>query len=188
MKRLSDQTLVMQYVQTKDNRCLAHLYSRHRAWVYRTCLSYCKDPDQANDLTQEIFIRLMYKLNSFSGKSSFTTWLWAVTTNYCALQIRREQRNRILQQHYAQDYATQVTINQDSSFAASTLMEQVMSILPDHQRELLCTKYCDGVSVDAIAIDQRSTVGSVKMRLQRARDRARQLYKQAQDRYYSDQI
>ncbi|WP_080056642.1 RNA polymerase sigma factor [Spirosoma aerolatum] len=186
MKRLSDRTLVMQYVQNKDNQCLAHLYCRHRAWVYRTCMSYCKDPDEANDLTQEIFIRLIYKLDSFSEKSSFTTWLWAVTTNYCALQLRREQRNRTMKQHYLRDYDTHLINNQDASFAASMLMEHVMSLLPDHQRDLLCTKYCDGVSVETIAIDQRSTIGSVKMRLQRARDRARQLYRHAQGQYYSE--
>ncbi|MBN8820523.1 MULTISPECIES: sigma-70 family RNA polymerase sigma factor [unclassified Spirosoma] len=186
MKRLSDRTLVMQYVQNKDNRSLALLYSRHRAWVYRTCLSYCKDPDEANDLTQEIFIRLIHKLDSFNGNSSFTTWLWAVTTNFCALQLRREQRNRTMQQHYLRDNDTLFTNNQETTFAAAMLMEHVLSLLPDHQRDLLYIKYCDGVSVEAIALHQQSTVGSVKMRLQRARDRARRLYRHAQGKYYSE--
>ncbi|GAB4036495.1 RNA polymerase sigma factor [Spirosoma gilvum] len=177
MKRLSDQTLVMLYVCHKDNQYLTHLYNRHRKWVYQICLSYCKDPEYAKDLTQEIFIRLINNLDRFSGKATFTTWLWSITTNYCNRELQKVKRSRVIHERYQVENEDLITNESDTFLLIPQQMEQVISLLPAYQQNLLRIKYCDGLSVESIANSQQLTVGTVKMRLQRARDRARTLYK-----------
>lgn len=174
MKKLSDITLIQHYLATQNQHAFAQLYNRHRQRVYNHCLLLCCDPDEAEDFTQEIFIRLTDKLATFQGQAAFTSWLQVVTTNYCRDQFRKLHKRQLAHQHY-QHYLTQPNhqVEEEHTFQ---LMERVIEQLPPHQRELLLLKYEDQVAIKAIAQQQNTTLSAIKMRIKRARDQARSQY------------
>jgi len=180
MTVLSDLELVSLYVSTNDDRYFAQLYTRHRRLVYQKCLFYTGDPDDSDDFVQEIFVRLTGKVKGFKGNAKFTTWLHTVTVNYCIDQLRKRQQQQVqwrlytLEAQYISEYST------TADEAHFRVFERVLRQLPTHQRDLLLAKYEDGTQIRDLANQKDLTSSAVKMRIKRARDRARNLYDRIQ--------
>ena len=68
------------------------LYSTYWQRVYRQCLRMVRNQADAEDLTQEVFLRLFQKVSTFRGESRFSTWLHRVTFNLVLMQLRRQRR------------------------------------------------------------------------------------------------
>jgi RNA polymerase sigma factor (sigma-70 family) len=64
------------------------LITRHQAWIYNIVLRMLYYPHDAEDVTQEILIKLITKLSTFEGRSSFRTWLYRITVNH-VLNVKR---------------------------------------------------------------------------------------------------
>ena len=73
-----------------DGECLEFLYSRHKRRVYSLCLRMVGNIDEAEDVTQEVFLQLYRKIVSFRGDSSFATWLHRVTVNIILMRFRKK--------------------------------------------------------------------------------------------------
>jgi RNA polymerase sigma-70 factor (ECF subfamily) len=68
--------------------------------VYRRALVLLGDPTEAEDATQEVFVRALKSADKFRAESSVSTWLYRITTNYCLNQVRnRSTRRRLLETH-----------------------------------------------------------------------------------------
>jgi RNA polymerase sigma-70 factor (ECF subfamily) len=65
------------------------LFGRYRDRVYQWCVRRVRDHEQAMDLAQEVLIGAYRKLDSFDGRSSFSSWLFAITRNRCLNALRR---------------------------------------------------------------------------------------------------
>ena len=176
MNRLSDHVLVTLYVTTKNDLCFAQLYTRHRYRVYQRCLFICEDPDEADDFTQEIFIRLTNKLTSFKGDSAFTVWLQVVTTNYCIDQIRKRQQHQLKYQRYISESYLPELFPDDFEEKSFRVLDQAIQELTVYQRNLLQIKYLEGVAIKTIAQQQEVTLSAIKMRIKRAREQAKARY------------
>ncbi|GAB2519645.1 RNA polymerase sigma factor [Spirosoma aerophilum] len=178
MAQLSDQNLISLYLTHNDTHAFAQLYTRYRYRVYQHCLYFCRDHHEADDFTQEIFIRLTHKINTYSGTAQFGTWLNRVTANYCIDQVREHQQRQTLYQRYADEMYRQGNRPYDNEETSFLLMQQVMQQLSVPERELLKIKYADSTTLEGIARKQNLTLSAVKMRVKRARERARLLYNQ----------
>ena len=75
-----------------DMRALGELYERHRHRVYAVCMGMTRNPAEAEDLTQEVFVSLVRKIGSYRGESQFTTWLHRLTVNCVLMHFRRPAR------------------------------------------------------------------------------------------------
>ena len=75
-----------------DMRALGELYERYRHRVYAVCISMTRNPAEAEDLTQEVFVSLVKKIGSYRGESQFTTWLHRLTVNSVLMHFRRPSR------------------------------------------------------------------------------------------------
>jgi len=87
---LSDEALCRR-VAERDENAFELLVERHQHRAYRVAWSILGDADEAKDLSQEAFLRLLEKAGSFDGRSRFTTWFHRLLVNLC-LDRRRQQR------------------------------------------------------------------------------------------------
>jgi len=76
-----DQALVMS-ARSGDRRALEELIERHQRWIYNIALRMLYHPQDAEDATQEILVKVLTRLSSFDGRSSFRTWLYRVVVNH----------------------------------------------------------------------------------------------------------
>lgn len=176
MIKFSDQELIAQYTTTGDDYYFARIYTRHRQRVYQSCLSYTGNPDDAEDFVQDIFMQLIQKIYSYRGEAKFTTWLHAVTVNYCVNQLRKQQKKHLMSRSYQYDLSQTIDWASPSDEVYFQAFEQVLNQLSHCQRDLLLTKYSDGVQIRDIASQQDISTSAVKMRIKRAREYARTLY------------
>ena len=70
------------------------LYKLHHRRVYAVCLRMTGNPAEAEDLSQEVFVQVFRKLDTFRGDSSFTTWLHRLTINHVLMHFRKTRRRR----------------------------------------------------------------------------------------------
>ena len=82
-----DQALVMR-TRSGDRAALEHLVERHQGWIYNIALRMLFHPQDAEDATQEILVKVLTRLSSFEGRSSFRTWLYRVVFNHL-LNVKR---------------------------------------------------------------------------------------------------
>jgi len=68
------------------------IYSKHSPKIYRVCMGYFNDPDQAKDITQETFIAVWKNLASFRNQSQISTWIFRIATNNCLRALERSKR------------------------------------------------------------------------------------------------
>jgi len=92
---LSDEELVKQIVADNDPMLFGKLYDRYVKMVYNKCYGFAKSADEAEDLTQDVFLQLFIKLRTFKGKSKFSTWLYSFTYNFCVNYVNRNKQLKI---------------------------------------------------------------------------------------------
>ncbi|MDB5242740.1 MAG: subfamily polymerase sigma-24 subunit [Spirosoma sp.] len=180
MQRFTDEELVSQYLETGQNDYFEQLYARYCNKVHQKCLSFTKDNMQAEDLTQDIFIRLIAKLDSYKKQAKFSTWLYSITHNYCADQIKAPRRRH---EKSADENWEGLNIPVDDSAEREEIEAQLISLamsrLSVEEQNLLRQKYQDEVSIKELAVYYSLTESALKMRLKRSRDHLRELYQQA---------
>jgi RNA polymerase sigma-70 factor, ECF subfamily len=82
--------------QNGDTAGFEHLYRLHGRRVHGLCLRMLKNKSDAEDLTQQVFLRLFRKIGTFRGDSCFSTWLHRVTVNAVLMYLRRQRPTEVL--------------------------------------------------------------------------------------------
>lgn len=178
MQHFSDEELVRLYVETQRNTYFEKLYERYCDKVYRKCLSFTKDPLRAEDLTHDIFLKLVVKLSSFREQAKFSTWLYSITYNYCTDQLRSHNLRREV---YMDDNWDRLDLESDDGLGEMAEMEakqleRALHQLAPEEQTMLLMKYQDDISIRDIASINGLTESAVKMRLKRSRDKLRKNY------------
>lgn len=68
------------------------LYEEYWNKIYRLCMGYINDHDQAKDLAQETFITVWEKLSTFRNEASIGTWIFRIATNTCLSQLKKNEK------------------------------------------------------------------------------------------------
>jgi RNA polymerase sigma factor (sigma-70 family) len=84
----SDDLELVRRIQNGDREALESLVVRHQDWVYNIVLRMVYHPQDAEDATQEVLIKLLTKLSTFEGQSTFRTWLYRIVVNH-VLNMKR---------------------------------------------------------------------------------------------------
>lgn len=79
-----------------ERAALDELIRRHQAWIYNIAVRMVWEPRDAEDVTQEVLIKVITKLSSFQGQSKFRTWLYRIVVNHV---INMKRRGHELEQH-----------------------------------------------------------------------------------------
>ncbi len=179
MKRaLKDEEVIRQYLSNSSNDCFETLYNRYVRKVYKQCFSLTKDSEKAQDFTQDIFIKMFARLDRFQERSTFSTWLYSISYNYCMDQLRVS--NRLSTTALDEEVGDRVVYTDDSEEVEQRLqlLSQAMNELSPQEAQLLRLKYQDGLDIRQIAEQLDLNDSAVKMRLKRSRDKVRRYCEQ----------
>lgn len=177
--KLKDEEVIRQYLTSQSGDCFETLYNRYVNKVYKQCLSLTKDSEKAQDFTHDIFIKMFARLDRFQERSTFSTWLYSISYNYCMDQLRVSNRTPTMS--LEDESAEQVAYVDDSDSAEHRLqlLSQAMNSLSKQEATLLRLKYQDGLDIRQIAQQLDLNDSAVKMRLKRSRDKVRHYCEQA---------
>lgn len=79
-----------------DKKALQNLIIRHQIFIYNLALKMTKNIEDAEDLTQEVFIKAITSLSKYEGKSKFRTWLYRITVNYFLNTKKRKSELKVI--------------------------------------------------------------------------------------------
>ena len=172
----SDEEAIRQYLPQQPNQCFDALYKKYVDKVYQRCLSMTKDAEQAQDYTQDVFIKAFSKLGDFQQRSSFSTWLIAIANNYCADQLRLAKRLNTTSLEY--ELEDSLSESKDAQLEQENFerARQALASLPPAEQLLLRQKYEQGVSLEQLAQLYDIKLSAVKMRLKRSREKIQHYY------------
>lgn len=180
-KSLSDEDLVEAIVLKNDTMLFGILYDRFDKLVYNKCRGFSRSDDEAEDLTQDIFLKLFVKLSSFKGRSKFSTWLYAFTYNHCVNYVNRSTAKKIEKQsvdadNLKDDYYD-ADDNDDSirNLKVEKLKDALEKISPE-EKMILLLKYQDSLSIKDLTGVFDIGESAVKMRLKRAKEKLVNIY------------
>lgn len=174
----NDEEVIRQYLNTGSTACFETLYSRYVSKVYRRCLSLTQDSTKAEDFTHDIFLKVFNKLDRFQERSSFSTWLYSISYNYCMDQMRLAKRLDTVSFETDVEYDVAETDEVRATEQMHQQLSQVLECLAPNEVTLLRLKYEEGLDISAIARQFNLKNSAVKMRLKRSRDKIQQLYQQ----------
>ena len=177
-----DQKLVL-LAQQGDLNAFNAIVERHQRAVYATCLRMLRDPQLAEDATQDAFVRAWNAIDSFRG-GIVRPWLLRIATNR-TYDILRSRARRPAQSLDAQpfesepEWTTQVQVAEQPEIYStrgeiSAFLEGALASLPDDQRAVIVLSDVQGYGYDEIAQILGIAVGTVKSRISRGRGRLRE--------------
>ena len=155
-----------------DREAQRLLYAQTCEQVYRLLLRMTRCPETAADLAQDVYIQTFTQISQFKGNSSVATWLYRIAVN-AALQHKRRRRPLPLSSDAAQQ-KPQITLESDQTIASIDLDDALNRLDPSDQAILLL-RYQEGLDYRAIGEALECPSGTVASRLNRARDRLRQI-------------
>lgn len=179
---MDDETIVELIQRSRNAEYFAVLYDRYSKKVFNKCLSFTKEKADAEDLVHDIFVKVYFKLFSFNFQSKFSTWLYAVSYNFCIDNQKKKKK----EQHVMEEYLAQESYLMDEPTDAQLFeiqvdqLKVVLNYLSLDEKVLLLLKYQDGLSIKELEQVTGLNESAIKMRLKRTKTKLLKLYK---DRY-----
>jgi RNA polymerase sigma-70 factor (ECF subfamily) len=171
----SDETLI-QRIAAGNKLAMQVLYTRHHVRVFRFAVRIVHDDALAEDVVNEVFLKVWRKAGTFAGRSQVSTWLLAITRHKAWEVARRRSTDRLDDQAYkavadaSDDPETRTYKKQQGA-----LLFDCLSDLPPQQREIIDLVYYHEKSIDEAAAILRVPRNTVKTRMFYARKRLAQL-------------
>lgn len=176
---LTDSQLIALYLRDQDARYFSQLYRRYAGKVFAKCVSMLADHGMARDATQDVFIKVLLNLSKFTEQSSFSTWVYSITYNYCIDLIRKKKKNILV---FTEDIgrvstASEVELPDSVILEMETnRLEKVMHKLPVGDKAILDMKYTEDMSIKEIGEVLNKTESAIKMQIMRAKIKAQGIY------------
>ncbi len=162
-------------IQNKDINAFGTIYDIYIDTVYNKVLSMVQSKEIAKDLTHDIFIKIYMNLKKFEHKSKFSTWIYAITYNYCHDYFRKKTKYPVVNIDTIPENQNE-TIYADDDFIDNIRQVNIEQLkfclnkIAPQQKILLLMKYQDNISIREIMKILSLKESAVKMRLKRARE------------------
>lgn len=178
---------IISALRAGDARAFENLLDQFQDKVYRSCLSYLPNPQEAEDIAQEVFVEVYQSIHKFEAKSSLSTWIYRITANKCLEHLRKKKAKKRLgflqsiiggeieedKRAYLSDYNHPGAKLEAKEKLA--LLQKAVESLPDGQRVVITLFYFEQKSQKEISEITDKSVSSVESLLFRAKKKLESL-------------
>ena len=167
-----DSALIARF-QSGDSGVFDLLYLRHRNRIHGVVLSMISNPDDALDITQEVFLKAYQGLERFKQASQFYSWLYRIAVNQCVDYMRRQSKHRVLinepfcEETFYQDSIQPTAALEKDEFHCQ--LRTALQALTPCQRRVFLLRYQEELPLKAIARRLGRSTGTIKSHLFHAR-------------------
>jgi RNA polymerase sigma-70 factor, ECF subfamily len=173
--------MLVRRVLDGDTAAFTTLVDRHAAACTRFATRMLGNREDAEDATQETFLRAYRSLARYEERQAFRTWLFQILINRCrTASVRRQRRHRMFLVDDNAIAAASVRPASDAGDLRAELQRAIDALDPD-QREAFLLKHVEQLSYDEIAAATGVGVSALKMRVKRACDRMQWMLREASD-------
>lgn len=186
-----DDSSLVQQSQAGNTVAMERLILKYQNRIFNVIMKMCGNTDDAAELTQETFVKVIESINKFKGRSSFYTWLFRIavnlTLNYCQRNAKMATRSLDAEEIEPDSSVGQVLkdfLSDDSAIDPAILAQrrelcdlamQAMLKLEEPQRAVMVLRDIEGMNYAQIADVLNIELGTVRSRLSRARSHLREI-------------
>ena len=172
-----------------DHNAYALLVERYKSYVFTLTLRFIKSREDAEEVSQDIFVKAYRSLADFKGTAKFSTWLYTIVNTTCITFLRKK---RLDIKSLDDEKTFEVADNQDSGFRANqveqksrlNMVNRAIALLSPDDAEIITLFYKNEQSLEEIGQILRLEVNTAKVRLHRARARL----KEKMERYFTQEV
>jgi RNA polymerase sigma-70 factor (ECF subfamily) len=176
----NNEQFLLERSKAGDVAAFERLIETYQKKIFNLAYRIVGNYDDAGDLTQEALIRIFKSIANFKEQSSFSTWIYRITTNVCLDDIRKKKNRRVLsldEEIHVEDGEIQRQIMSDDPLPDEVaekeelrrIVTSAIEGLPEDQRIVITLRDIQGLSYDEIAEVLDCPAGTVKSRINRAR-------------------
>lgn len=163
----SDDELVARTIKG-DRKALDFLIRRYETSIYGFLLRMTRNPADAEDLVQEIFLRMFRSLERYQPRGLFRSWLFTIARNCCKSAAEKKSRDTgLMSSEQAFDQACAETRSAGDN--GHEEMDAMLASLPEESRRVIVLRYVVDLSCSEIAAIEQISEEAVRQRLHRAR-------------------
>jgi RNA polymerase sigma-70 factor, ECF subfamily len=163
---------IIERAQAGDMEAFEDIYKAASGYVYTIAMKITRLPEDAQEVTQDVFLQVHRHLKGFKNQSSFKTWLYRVATNTALNRYQRMKRERQreinMDETIFENMATHEKPAEDES-QMNDRAAQMLSCLNTDQKTCLMMRTLEGLSYQEIAETLNININTVRSRLKRAR-------------------
>ena len=168
----------LEKLKNGDEQAFEAFIRENQTRVYRIALSLVHNPQDAEDIAQETFVKVYMSISSFNGQSAITTWMYRIVYNLAVDFLKKHGKRAIVTKTLDAPEDPELLILSDESFLPEEAFEkkqmkrdlyEALKTLPDEQRELIELKDIHGFSYEEIVAMTSLKEGTLKSRLNRGR-------------------
>ncbi|MFB1010011.1 MAG: RNA polymerase sigma factor SigX [Thiopseudomonas sp.] len=157
-------------------RAYEELMRRYQATLYNVCARYLGNERDADDVSQEIMLKVLYGLKKFEGKSKFKTWLYSITYNECITQYRKEKRKKRLIDALSLNPVEEASEDDAPEIPQDNSLDRWLQDVNRIDREIIILRFVADLEFQDIAKIMHLGLSATKMRYKRAMDKLKQNY------------
>jgi len=170
---MGDEKALIQGILAGDRAAARALYDQHVRRVYQVVYRLLGDPDQAEEATQDTFVKAFSRLGSFRGESSLGTWLHAIAVSMALTALRKKKR-RLLREADLEDATALPDTRREGDPDLRDRLRQAIDELPEKLRVTVVLHDIEGFTHGEIARMTGVPEGTCKTRLMGGRARLRE--------------
>lgn len=153
-----------EYIQQAPEKAFNYLIDIYSERIYWHVKRMVNNHDDANDLVQEIFVKVWKNLSRYRGESQLYTWVYRIATNECLTFLQKQKKLRTMsfdddELGLADQLATSESID---GKAVEKKLEKAISILPEKQRQVFNLRYYDEMPYEQMSTVLGTSVGGLK--------------------------
>lgn len=166
-----DEQLIIEGIKNKNEECFNELVNLYKKKIVGLCYSYTEDYQEAEDISQEIFISIYKNINNFRGESSLSTYIYRITINKCLDYKRKRSIKGFLNGLFSiKKYEENID---DRAFIRQCVIE-----LPEELRTPVVLYYYVGLSQKEIAEVLKVSPKTIEGRIYRAKGKLKIKFEQ----------
>jgi len=169
--------ILLKRAQSGDLEAIEKLLSKYEKYVFNTALGFFKDSFDASDAAQDAMIKIYRKLNSFRFESSFKSWVFRLTVNTCKDALRK-RRDILTIDDNIFDNQESADVSPEKAVIDKAQREEIVGAiekLDEDHKNVIILRDINDFTYDQIAKILDITVGTVKSRIFRARNKLKEL-------------
>ena len=153
-----------------NREAMQTLFAQNQKRVFSVALNFFGgNDDLAKDITQQVFLKIFYKVGEFRGESEFTTWLYRITINACLDEQRKKRRFFSLENLFGFN-EPQTNRTPDDRVLKKEVIAEVQAAIAELKPKFrlpILLKYVEGLSYEEIAGILDCSIGTISSRLNR---------------------
>lgn len=176
---LSDEALARHFQQTTDSVLYTKLVTRHQAHIQKSCYRWLKNREDAQDVSQEVLLRVYTQIGTYRHEAPFSAWLRTIIRNRCVDHLRRDKKR--MHQEISQKITENLAEELNTDGLETPLEEKLAGWLErfsGQEKTLLVLKYCGNWSYREIQQALGLTEGAAKIKLSRTKAKLQKLLEQ----------